>query len=349
MSKARIAIVGVGNCASSLVQGIHYYTQNDSTEGLIRPEIGGMAVSDIEVVAAFDVDERKVGKDLSEAIWLGNNNAMKLAEVPALGVTVSAAPRLDGLGRNYAEKVEQTVEAQREEIVGGLEASGAEIIVNYLPVGSAEASRFWADMALESGCAFVNCIPEFIASDASYRGMVAATNYAIGVTAPKKQRQKALEALKAAAREWLSLGNGGQAAEVLLRLGKLQADGGYKNAGAVTTFERALKALGPPADARQLALAIQVGIQKGQAELEAKAWTEARSTLRTLIEWAIKANDDYTAAWAYSGLAQSLLKQGKRSEAIDALKTGRAYASKAKDKELLSLFETNLQKLKKKP
>jgi len=168
MSKARIAIVGVGNCASSLVQGISYYSSCDSTAGLIHADIGGLSVADIEVASAFDVDARKVGRDLSEAIWLGNNNASKLAEVATLDVEVSPGPLFDGLGQNYRAKTAQTVEADRAGVVGRLRESGAEIIVNYLPVGSAQATRFWAEVALETRCAFVNCIPEFVASDPDY-------------------------------------------------------------------------------------------------------------------------------------------------------------------------------------
>ncbi len=172
--KIRIAIVGVGNCASSLVQGIHYYTtRNGPALGLMHFDLGGYLPADIEVVAAFDIDRRKVGQDLSEAIFATPNCTTRFVEsLPASGVTVQMGPVLDG----FAAHMEAYPEAQRcvpaelpqpdaEEMVGALKDCGAEILVNYLPVGSEQATRFWAGCALEAGVAFVNNIPVFIASD----------------------------------------------------------------------------------------------------------------------------------------------------------------------------------------
>jgi len=163
----KIAVIGVGNCASALVQGLQYYRKYPDAPGLITPVIGGHLAGDIQPVAAFDVDSEKVGQDLADAIFLGRNNVEKLCEVPSTGVLVSPAPVLDGLGEKYREHVGETTESNRENVMAALGASGAEVLVNYLPVGSKEATRWWADIALESGCAFVNCIPEFIASDSS--------------------------------------------------------------------------------------------------------------------------------------------------------------------------------------
>ena len=164
----KIAVVGIGNCASSLIQGLYFYRQNPTLEtGLITPKIGSYSVGDINVTAAFDVDSRKVGLDVSEAISAGKNNTLRFCDVPETTVTVSAAPTLDGLGEKYREQVTDTTTADKNSVLKVLKDSGAEIIVNYLPVGSKEATRWWADVAIESHCAFVNCIPEFIASESS--------------------------------------------------------------------------------------------------------------------------------------------------------------------------------------
>jgi hypothetical protein len=183
------------------------------------------------------------------------------------------------------------------------------------------------------------------ASDASLREMIAATNYSLGASTPANKPSDAIAAYEAASRDWLALGNGGQAAEAMLRLGKLQADRKRTRVDAIATFERGLKALGAPTDAARLELAVQLAIQKGQAELATQAWDAASTTLEGLITWAKKASDDYSTAWAYSGLAQALLKRGKRDAALKALETGRSYAKRAKDEELLTLFENNLKKL----
>jgi myo-inositol-1-phosphate synthase len=178
MGKIRIAIVGVGNCASSLIQGIHYYGDRnpDDAVGLMHGTIGGRGPSDVEVVAAFDIDRRKIGRDVSEAIFAPPNcTAVFAPDVPKSGVPVRMGRVLDGLSshmRGYDEKntfvVADALEADRAEVVRVLRDAGAEIVVNYLPVGSEAATRFYAECALESGCALVNCIPVFIASDPAW-------------------------------------------------------------------------------------------------------------------------------------------------------------------------------------
>lgn len=164
----RIAIAGVGNCASSLVQGIEYYKKNNNTVGLMHPELGGYKVSDIKVVAAFDVNKDKVGKDLSKAIFDPNTiNTVRIADVPHLGVEVMKAPVMDGVGEYLGIKVKVS-DKNDIDVVKELKKSGAEILVNYLPVGSYAATRFYADAAIKAGCGFINFIPEFIASDAGW-------------------------------------------------------------------------------------------------------------------------------------------------------------------------------------
>jgi myo-inositol-1-phosphate synthase len=175
MKKIRVAIVGVGNCASSLVQGLHYYRARQEAEaiGLMHWELGGYLPSDVEVVAAFDVDRRKVGLDVSEAIFAAPNcTAVFCAEVPKAGVPVRMGRVLDGFSehmRSYDERrafvIADALEADHHEVVRVLRESGAEILVNYLPVGSEGATRFYVECALEAGVALVNCIPVFIASD----------------------------------------------------------------------------------------------------------------------------------------------------------------------------------------
>jgi len=178
MKKIRVAIVGVGNCASSLVQGIHYYRARGETDavGLMHWELGGYLPSDVEVVTAFDVDRRKVGCDLSEAIFAAPNcTAVFCEDVPKAGVPVRMGRVLDGFSehmRSYDERrafvISDAFEADRHEVVRVLRDSGAEILVNYLPVGSERAARFYVECALEAGVALVNCIPVFIASDSDW-------------------------------------------------------------------------------------------------------------------------------------------------------------------------------------
>ncbi|MAE96805.1 MAG: inositol-3-phosphate synthase [Deltaproteobacteria bacterium] len=178
MHKIRIAIVGVGNCASSLVQGIHYYADKAEGDaiGLAHWEIGGYRPSDLEVVAAFDVDRRKVGHDVSEAIFAAPNCTQVFApDVAKLGVSVRMGRVLDGVSAHMADhdeartfQVADGLEADRAEVVRVLREARAEVLINYLPVGSEVAARFYAECALEAGCGLVNCIPVFIASDPAW-------------------------------------------------------------------------------------------------------------------------------------------------------------------------------------
>ena len=178
MEKIRIAIMGVGNCASSLVQGIHYYADKapETAIGLMHWEIGGFRPSDIEVVAAFDVDPRKIGADVSEAIFAPPNcTTVFCPNVPKAGVPVQMGRILDGYSdhlQSYDEartlSLSEAVEADHVEVVRILRESGAEVMLNYLPVGSEKATRFYAECALEAGVSLVNCIPVFIASDPAF-------------------------------------------------------------------------------------------------------------------------------------------------------------------------------------
>ncbi|MEU4740715.1 inositol-3-phosphate synthase [Actinosynnema sp. NPDC023658] len=163
----RVAIVGVGNCAASLVQGVHYYRDADPSTrvpGLMHVRFGDYHVSDIEFVAAFDVDAKKVGTDLSEAIGASENNTIKIADVPPLGVTVQRGHTFDGLGRFYRETIEESDE-QPVDVAQALRDAEVDVLVSYLPVGSEEADRFYAQAAIDAGVAFVNALPVFIASD----------------------------------------------------------------------------------------------------------------------------------------------------------------------------------------
>jgi myo-inositol-1-phosphate synthase len=167
MGSIRVAIVGVGNCASSLVQGVEYYRNadpNDRVPGLMHVKFGDYHVSDVEFVAAFDVDAKKVGRDLAEAIIASENNTIKIADVPPLGVTVQRGPTLDGLGTYYRETVAESDETPVD-VVAALRAARADVVVSYLPVGSEAADKFYAQCAIDAGCAFVNALPVFIASD----------------------------------------------------------------------------------------------------------------------------------------------------------------------------------------
>lgn len=166
--KIRVAIVGVGNCASSLVQGIHYYkdAKDDSfVPGVMHVNFGGYHISDIEVVAAFDVNSNKVGKDVAEAIYAEPNNTAVFAEVPKIGVKVSRGPRLDGVNKYTAELVPVDEKQKPVDVVKVLKDAKVDAVINYLPVGSQEATEFYAQAAIDAGCGFVNCIPVFIASN----------------------------------------------------------------------------------------------------------------------------------------------------------------------------------------
>jgi myo-inositol-1-phosphate synthase len=167
MTEVRIAIVGVGNCASSLVQGLEYYKDADPTDrvpGLMHVDLGGYHVGDVKVVAAFDVDANKVGTDVSEAIFTAPNNTIRFSDVPSLGVTVSRGRTLDGLGTYYRETVTESPEPEAD-VVQILKDRRVDVLVCYLPVGSEEADRFYAQCAIDAGVAFVNALPVFIASD----------------------------------------------------------------------------------------------------------------------------------------------------------------------------------------
>jgi myo-inositol-1-phosphate synthase len=166
----RVAIVGVGNCASSLVQGVHYYRDADPGErvpGLMHVDLAGYHVGDLEFVAAFDVDAKKVGRDLAEAIVAPPNNTIQFAEVPPLGLEVLRGPTLDGFGEFYRQ-ISDEADAEPVDVAAELRRAGADVLVSYLPVGSEEAARFYAEQALEAGVAFVNCLPVFVASDESW-------------------------------------------------------------------------------------------------------------------------------------------------------------------------------------
>ena len=162
-----IAIVGLGNCATSLVQGLTYYADandGDDIPGLMHAKFGPYRISDVEVVAAFDVDADKVGKDVSEALEASQNCTIKIADVPELGVKVQRGHTYDGLGKHYLETIEESSEAPVD-VVEALKAANADVLVSYLPVGSEEADKFYAQCAIDAGCAFVNALPVFIASD----------------------------------------------------------------------------------------------------------------------------------------------------------------------------------------
>ena len=166
-SSVRVAIVGVGNCAASLVQGVHYYRDADPATrvpGLMHVEFGGYHVGDVQFVAAFDVDAKKVGRDLSEAIVASENNTISICEVPPLGVSVQRGPTLDGLGRYYRDTIDESDESPVD-VVAALRQSQADVLVSYLPVGSEEADKFYAQSAIDAGVGFVNALPVFIASD----------------------------------------------------------------------------------------------------------------------------------------------------------------------------------------
>jgi len=167
MGSVRVAIVGVGNCASSLVQGVEYYKNADSearVPGLMHVDFGGYHVRDIEFVAAFDVDGKKVGRDLSEAIVASENNTVKICDVPPSGVIVQRGHTYDGLGDFYLEAIEES-DDEPVDVVEILKESGADVLVSYLPVGSEDADRFYAQCAIDAKVAFVNALPVFIASD----------------------------------------------------------------------------------------------------------------------------------------------------------------------------------------
>ena len=170
MSKVRLAIVGAGNCASSLVQGLEFYKDADPTDsvpGLMHVDLGGYHIRDVELVAAFDVDAKKVGTDLAEAIVSEPNNTIRFAEVPPTGVTVQRGPTFDGLGRYYRETIAES-ELPPVDVAKALRDAQADVVVSYLPVGSEQAAKHYAQAALDAHVAFVNCLPVFIASEKAW-------------------------------------------------------------------------------------------------------------------------------------------------------------------------------------
>src|SRR5215204_4353085 len=170
-SKVRVGIVGVGNCASSFVQGLAYYRDakgNEPVPGLMNVELGGYHVADVELSAAFDVNSSKVGRDISDAIFSRPNNTQRFSSVPQSGIRVHRGPTLDGLGKYLRDEIHESEEDEAD-VVEVLRKSCTDVLVSYLPVGSQRATEFYAEKALEAGCAFVNCIPVFIASDPSWR------------------------------------------------------------------------------------------------------------------------------------------------------------------------------------
>ncbi|MBB5763488.1 inositol-3-phosphate synthase [Methylorubrum rhodesianum] len=167
----RVGIVGVGNCASSFVQGLHHYrgvATDGAVPGLISPELGGYRIDDIAIASAFDVSAEKVGQDVARAIHARPNNTHVFAEVPSSGVTVQRGPTLDGIGR-YLQGIIEESPAPVADVVAELKRSRTQVLVNYLPVGAQRATEFYARCALDAGCALVNCIPVFIASDDAWR------------------------------------------------------------------------------------------------------------------------------------------------------------------------------------
>ena len=167
MGSVRVAIIGVGNCATSLIQGVHYYQNADpsaSVPGLMHVRFGDYHVRDIEFVAAFDVDAKKVGFDLVEATAASENNTIKIADVPPTGITVQRGPTLDGLGKYYRETIDES-DSEPVDVVQTLKDTRTDVLVSYLPVGSEVADKFYAQCAIDAGVAFVNALPVFIASD----------------------------------------------------------------------------------------------------------------------------------------------------------------------------------------
>lgn len=167
MSKINVAIIGVGNCASSLVQGVHFYrkaSEEEQVPGLMHTNLGGYHPRDIKFVAAFDIDSNKVGKDLSEAIYAPPNNTFKFCDVPKTGITVQRGMTHDGLGK-YLSQIITKAHGPTADIVKTLKETKADIVVSYLPVGSEEATKWYVEQILEAGCGFINCIPVFIARE----------------------------------------------------------------------------------------------------------------------------------------------------------------------------------------
>jgi myo-inositol-1-phosphate synthase len=165
--EVRVAIVGVGNCASSFVQGVEYYKDADPADfvpGLMHVDLGGYHVGDVKFSAAFDIDSDKVGKDLSQAIWSGQNNTLKFADVPSLDIPVQRGMTHDGLGKYLKQKIKKAP-GETADIAGILRETQTDVVVSYLPVGAEDATKWYVEQALAAGCGFVNCIPVFIARE----------------------------------------------------------------------------------------------------------------------------------------------------------------------------------------
>jgi len=168
MPKIKVALVGVGNCASAFIQGLHYYRVfTKEPFGLRNPELGGYKPSDIQVAAAFDIDKRKVGKDLAEAIFAQPNNAPRVTDIPPTGVTVQKGPQMDGIGKS-AQNIIQPSSQPDANVAQILRQTNAEILINLLPSGATNASHYYAKQALTANCAFINATPTYIASDAAW-------------------------------------------------------------------------------------------------------------------------------------------------------------------------------------
>ena len=172
MGKIKVAVIGVGNCASSLVQGVYYYKKAKEDEfvpGLMHVNLGGYHIRDIEFTAAFDIDKNKVGKDLAEAIYTEPNNTFRFCDVPTTGVKVSRGMTHDGLGK-YLSQIIQKAPGPTADIVGILKETKTDVVVSYLPVGSEEATKWYVEQVLAAGCGYVNCIPVFIAREPYWQG-----------------------------------------------------------------------------------------------------------------------------------------------------------------------------------
>ena len=172
MGKINVAIIGVGNCASSLIQGIHKYVEipeDENISGLMHTKIGDYRIEDINVVAAFDIDENKVGKDLSEAIFAPPNNTLKFAEVPHTGVTVERGMTHDSVGKYVSHLVKKSNHSTSD-ITGILQDRAVDVVINYLPVGSEQATKWYVEQILNARCGMVNCIPVFLAREEYWRG-----------------------------------------------------------------------------------------------------------------------------------------------------------------------------------
>src|SRR6187431_1311468 len=177
----RVAIAGVGNCANALLQGVTFYAKADGSAivpGLMHPIFGRYSIGDIEFVAGYDVDARKVGLDLAEAMWAGENETWRFAEVRASGVLVQRGPTLDGLGEYYRELVEES-DVPVVNVAQALRDSGADVLVCYVPVGSQDAVEYYAQAAIDAGVAFINAVPVFIASDETWAAKFAAAGVPI--------------------------------------------------------------------------------------------------------------------------------------------------------------------------